>query len=192
MQMTNETNRRIYRRWARVYDTLTGWLFAPGRRRATHLLEGRAGECVLLVGVGTGADLPLLPPHVQLVGIDLSRDMLRHAKQNASAHKLESTLTQGDAQRLPFRDASFDAAILSLVLSVVPDGSICLNETMRVVRRDVKPSPGRRLINQITMRFGTDINRHFEPMHDPHLSTIVLREASILGGMYQIIVLKRS
>lgn len=204
MTMTNVDNRRIYRHWARVYDPVTGWFFAQGRQRAVSLLKTRPGDRVLLVGVGTGADVPLLPGSVQAVGLDLSREMLRHACSKPVASGLILTLMQGDAGRLPFAGASFDAAILSLVLSVVPDGAACLSETLRVVRPGCRVvifdkflpdngsiSPPRRLINQITTRFGTDINRRFETIHISTQSMIIRREPSILGGMYQVIVLER-
>ena len=44
----------------------------PGRHRAIQLLALQPGERVLLVGVGTGANLTLLPPGVQAMGTDLS------------------------------------------------------------------------------------------------------------------------
>jgi phosphatidylethanolamine/phosphatidyl-N-methylethanolamine N-methyltransferase len=64
MKMTNHWNRIIYRLWAPLYDATVGHFFLPGRRRAIELLNLQPGERVLLVGVGTGADLALLPPGV--------------------------------------------------------------------------------------------------------------------------------
>ncbi len=62
MKMTNRRNRFIYQLWAPVYDGTVNILFMRGRRRAMNLVDLQPGESVLLVGVGTGADLPLLPP----------------------------------------------------------------------------------------------------------------------------------
>ena len=61
MKMTNRWNQFIYRIWAPVYDTFMGRFFLPGRKRAMESLGLKPGERVLLVGVGTGADLELLP-----------------------------------------------------------------------------------------------------------------------------------
>jgi len=43
-------------------------------------------------------------------------------------------LIQGDAQALLVKPASFDAAILSLILSVIPDGNACLQSAMRALK----------------------------------------------------------
>ena len=79
MKMTNRWNRFIYRLWAPIYDSTVNLFFMPGRKRALDLLNLQPGECVLLVGVGTGADLPLLPAGVDATGIDLSPG---HARQS--------------------------------------------------------------------------------------------------------------
>ena len=80
MKLTNRWNRFIYRLWAPVYDATVNRAFQTGRRRVMQLLDLQAGESVLLVGVGTGADLPLLPVGVRAVGIDLSPAMLARAR----------------------------------------------------------------------------------------------------------------
>lgn len=99
MQMTNNWNRIIYRRWAPIYDQSVNRIFMPGRRRALELLDLRPGENVLIVGVGTGADIPLLPPATQAVGIDLSAEMLNKARQKLNGCPARVTLLRGDAQR---------------------------------------------------------------------------------------------
>ncbi len=50
----------------------------PSSRHA--VLAPNTAEHVLLVGVGTGADLTLLPPGVRALGVDLSAAMLARAK----------------------------------------------------------------------------------------------------------------
>jgi phosphatidylethanolamine/phosphatidyl-N-methylethanolamine N-methyltransferase len=64
MKMSNRWNRFIYHLWAPVYDAALEGLFRPGRARALASLALQPGERVLLVGVGTGADLAYLPPGV--------------------------------------------------------------------------------------------------------------------------------
>jgi phosphatidylethanolamine/phosphatidyl-N-methylethanolamine N-methyltransferase len=61
MKMSNRWNRIIYRLWAPVYDSTVNHFFRPGRKWALEVLALQPGERVLLPGVGTGADLPLLP-----------------------------------------------------------------------------------------------------------------------------------
>ncbi len=50
------------------------------------------------------------------------------------------TPTQGDAQRLPYADATFDAAYLTTVLGEIPDQDAALGELARVLK------PGGRLV----------------------------------------------
>ena len=129
MKLTNHWNRFIYRLWAPVYDSLFDRCFAaPGRRQAAQVLDLQPGECVILVGVGTGADLPLLPNGIQALGVDLSPEMLAQAKAKLSLRERNVTLIQGDAQSLPLAAGQFDAALLNLFLSVVPDAAGCFSE----------------------------------------------------------------
>lgn len=201
--MQNRTNLSIYRLWAPVYDLLLGAFFLPGRRRAMDVAGLRDGEKVLLVGVGTGADLPLIPAGVEAVGIDLSPDMLARARARLPLEGRRIRLEEGNAQELAFSDASFDVVLLSLILSVVPDAAACLSEARRVLRpggrivvfdkflaRGAANSPARRLANFVTTRLGTDITRRLEEIADAAGCTIDSQEPSLLGGQYRVAVLR--
>lgn len=204
MKLTNRWNRFVYRLWSPIYDGLFDRLFAaPGRRRAMQILALRPGERVLLVGVGTGADLPLLPAGVCAVGLDLSPDMLARAQAKLPLMGRDVTLVQGDAQALPPGMEGFDAAVLHLVLSVVPDGTACLQETLRALRpggRAVifdKFAPdggrltlGRRLVNLVTTLAGTDVTRRFGDMAAQSDCVKVHDEPSLLRGAYRVILLE--
>jgi ubiquinone/menaquinone biosynthesis C-methylase UbiE len=204
MKMTNRWNRFIYRLWAPVYDATVNHLFMPGRRRAMDLLGLQAGESVLLVGVGTGADLPLLPPGVRAVGIDLSAEMLAKARTKLPLPDRDVSLIQWDAQILLVKEASYDAAILNLILSVIPDASACLQAALRTLKPtgrvvifdkflpdNKKPSAVRRLVNLFSTLFGTDINRRMGDILTGTGWRVIHDEASISGGMYRVILLKR-
>lgn len=202
--MENHSNIRIYRHWAPVYDALLGRFFAPGRRQSIGWLNAQPGERILLVGIGTGQDLAHLPPGLTLFGIDLSREMMGQIASRSKLTGREPALVQGDAGRLPFPDAEFDIVLLSLILSVVPHGSLCLQEALRVLRvggravvYDKFLPPGRqastirRLANAVAKRLGTDINRHFEEMLPADGFFVPVREPATLGGLYQVIVLEK-
>ena len=123
-----------YALYAPVYDLGTG--FPAERRRSIELLALKPAERVLIVGCGTGADLPLLPPDVTVLATDLSPAMLARARRRARPG-IEVRRMDGHALELP--DASFDAALLHMVLEVIPDPARCLAEIGRVLR------PGGRL-----------------------------------------------
>ena len=175
MKLTNRRNLFIYRLWAPIYDGVFDRFFAaPRRKRAMQVLDLQPGERVLLVGVGTGADLPLVPVGVRAVGVDLSPEMLARAQAKQPLPKVQADLVRGDAQSLPIVSGQFDAAVLNLVLSVVPDEALCLRETLRTLQSggravifdkfapdEGRMTLGRRLINLVTTPAGTDVTRRF-------------------------------
>jgi len=204
MRMRNSWNRVVYRAWAPVYDRALERLFRRGRRRALQLLAPSAGARVLLPGVGTGLDLPLLPPGVSALGVDLSPNMLSKARAKLPLPGREIELRVGDVTRLSEATGSFDAAVLSLVLSVVPDPTACLSETLRVLRsggravvfdkfsrEDRRSSRLRRWANRLSTVLGTDIDRRFGDISRGLPCRVVRDEPSILRGMYRIIVLEK-
>ena len=204
MKMTNSWNRFIYRLWAPVYDAILASFFLPGRKQAMTCLELLPGERVLMVGVGTGADLMLLPAGVQAVGIDFSPEMLRRAQAKLPLPDLEVTLIEGDAQRLQVEESTFDAVIFNLILSVIPDAGACLRENLRALKsggRAVvfdkfrpeggKLGAGRRFINLFSTIFGTDITRRFGDIASGAACEVLANEPAILQGMYRVILLRK-
>ncbi|MGE5248672.1 MAG: methyltransferase domain-containing protein [Bacteroidota bacterium] len=204
MKMTNRWNRVIYRLWAPVYDATVGRIFAPGRRCAIDVLNLQPGQRVLLSGVGTGADLPLLPRGVAAIGVDLSPEMLEEARQKLPLTSSGTLLARADAGRLPLPERSFDAAILNLVLSVVPDPVACLRSSLAVLKpggrivifdkflSSGKPSPFRKLMNFFSTILGTDINRRFEELAAGLPCRVIQDEPSIGRGMYRVMLLEKT
>jgi phosphatidylethanolamine/phosphatidyl-N-methylethanolamine N-methyltransferase len=201
---SNRWNLVVYRAWAPVYDRLLQRFFAPGRAAAARALELRPGERVLLVGVGTGEDLPLLPAGVTAIGIDLSEPMLQRARRRLPETAASVALRQGDAAALDLPTASFDAVILNLVLSVVPDPTTVLGEAMRVLRPGGRavvfdkfapdgqaPSPARRILNMVTTTLGTAIDRQLGDILATAPCRVFSDEPSILVGQYRVILLRR-
>jgi phosphatidylethanolamine/phosphatidyl-N-methylethanolamine N-methyltransferase len=204
MKMTNRWNQFIYRLWAPVYDATVGHFFLPGRKRAMELLSLQPGERVLLVGVGTGADLPLLPKGVEVTGIDISPDMLARARQKLPLPGREVTLLQGDAQKLLADEAEYDAVIFNLILSVIPDGAACLRENLRalkpggraVVYDKFLPDGGRltflrRVLNLGSTLFGTDITRRFGNLAKGTGIRVVQDEPSLMKGTYRVLLIRK-
>ena len=158
---------------------------------------------MLLAGVGTGLDLPHLPAQHQYVGLDLNRAMLRRALPRAKT--IDFAPVQGDAQRLPFADASFDMAVLHLILAVVPEPAHCFAEVARILR------PGgqvlvfdkflqrgqtallRRLANPLLRRVATRLDVVFEDVLAAAPTLQVLHDQPALaGGWFRMIRLSKS
>jgi len=134
--MDINTIERVYRRYAPRYDFYFGALFQPGRRAVIQKMHCRPGERVLEVGVGTGLSLPLYPRDVQVVGIDISQEMLLRANARQGRERLDHVvgLVRTDAERLCFADASFDKVVAMYVASVVPSPVRLVEEMRRVCR----------------------------------------------------------
>jgi phosphatidylethanolamine/phosphatidyl-N-methylethanolamine N-methyltransferase len=205
MKMTNRWNRIIYRLWAPIYDGTLNRFFLPGRKKALQSLDLQVGERVLIVGIGTGADLPMLPVDVEVIGVDLSREMLAKARLKLERSPARVKLIQADAQTLLFEPASFDAIILNLILSVIPDGKACLQAAFQVLRPGGRAvifdkflpegkhlSVPRKFINLFSTLLGTDINRRLSDLMADCPCEIIQDEPGIANGLYRVILLRKS
>jgi phosphatidylethanolamine/phosphatidyl-N-methylethanolamine N-methyltransferase len=125
-----------YRRWAGIYDTAFGGISSKARLRAVSLVNRLPGTDVLEVGVGTGLALPHYNSDKLITGIDLSKEMLRRARERTRVDALANVqaLHEMDAEATSFADASFDIAVAMFVASVVPNPRRLLAEMRRLVR----------------------------------------------------------
>ncbi len=187
---------------APFYDAAISQVTRAARKRSLSVLPTTPCK-VLLVGVGTGLDLPHLPAHHHYVGIDLTHAMLRRALPRAG--HVNFTAVRGDAQRLPFAAETFDVAVLHLILAVVPDPARCFAEIGRVLRpggealvfdkflRHGQSAPLRRLANPFVSRFATRLDVVFEPLLDAAPSLRVEHDQPALaGGWFRMIRLRKS
>jgi phosphatidylethanolamine/phosphatidyl-N-methylethanolamine N-methyltransferase len=137
--MESERIKGIYAAWSHLYDYVFKVFFYRRLGHAIRLLNIQPGQRVLDVGVGTGLSLDFYPPHCQVVGIDLSREMLDKARGRARERGLANVeLIEMDATRLAFPNDSFDHVVAAHVMSVVPEPVRVLAEIKRVTRSDGK------------------------------------------------------
>ena len=103
--------------------------------------EDRPGR-LLDIGTGTGRVLELLAPRIrQGIGVDASKAMLALARARLADPGLAHCAVRlADMYRLPLADASFDTAVLQMVLHYAEDPAGVIAEATRVLR------PGGRLI----------------------------------------------
>ena len=97
------------------------------------------GEAVLDIGSGAGTDSLVAAQMVgaegRVTGIDMTPEML--AKARAAAAEMGATnveFVEGEVERLPFADASFDVVISNGVIDLIPDKDAVFAEIERVLR----------------------------------------------------------
>lgn len=202
--MNNQWNQWIYRIWSPVYDQLFNkGPFLKARRKVFDLVPFQKGDKVLFVGVGTGADLELIPAHLlEITAIDYSEDMLAQAKKEFPDSQIR--FQQMDAQNLQYPNASFDYIVASLILSVVPDSEKAFAEMVRVVRPNgqiiifdkfaQKTSLIQKAIRPLIRVLGTDIGRSFEKIFEKHQSELNLIEDRdvLFRGIYRKIKISKN
>jgi SAM-dependent methyltransferase len=108
------------------------------RESDAGLLGELAGRRVLEVGCGSAPCARwLAAQRAQVVGLDLSAGMLRHAVRAARDTGISVPLVQADATRLPFADDSFDLACSAFgAVPFVADSAAVMREIARVLRPD--------------------------------------------------------
>jgi demethylmenaquinone methyltransferase / 2-methoxy-6-polyprenyl-1,4-benzoquinol methylase len=136
----------LFRGLPRRYDLLSAALSFgqdPRWRRAlVSAVAPRERDRVLDVATGTGmvaAELLARAPGCQIVGIDQSAEMLSAARARFAGGGDRVELVEGQAEQLPFAEASFDALTVTYLLRYVDDPAATVRELARVVR------PGGRL-----------------------------------------------
>jgi ubiquinone/menaquinone biosynthesis C-methylase UbiE len=128
--------RRVWDAHAPTYDRgmrFIEWVqFGDGREWVCSRARGE----VLEVAIGTGRNLQFYPAEARLTAVDLSPAMLAQARQRARDLGRRVALSEGDAQALPFADASFDTVVCTLALCAIPDDRAAIAEMWRVLRPD--------------------------------------------------------
>ena len=145
----------------------------------------RAGERVLLVGAGTGEDLPFIPAEVFTVATDLTPAMLWRARHKA---RDGDQLAVMDGHALALRNGTFDAVVLP---SPKPYGVLRAGGRIAVLDKFVadrqKASIGRRLLNRVTRPIATDITRRLDDIiRDSGVRIRRTANEPALGGLFTI------
>jgi demethylmenaquinone methyltransferase/2-methoxy-6-polyprenyl-1,4-benzoquinol methylase len=133
-----ELFRGLPRRYDQVAAALSFGQDPRWRRALVNAVSPRAGQRILDVATGTGmvaAEL-LARARCSVVGLDQSAEMLAAARERFAAQAWldgRVELVQGEAEALPFADASFDALTFTYLLRYVEDPRATMRELARVV-----------------------------------------------------------
>lgn len=195
--------RTSYTLLAPFYDWLVGPALARVRAASLARLPRGGHAHILVNGIGTGLDLPLLPATHRYTALDLTRAMLDQALPRGGA--LDLQWTQGDSQRLPFRANAFDHVLLHLILAIVPDTRAALREAARVVKvggrlfvldkflRQGEAAWLRRMINPLARRIATRTNVVFEDtLAGISGLRVIADQPALAGGWFRMITLEKT
>jgi SAM-dependent methyltransferase len=154
-------------RFNRLFTTDSEWLFERLPLTETDL--------VLDVAAGTGHVARRLAPQVRaVVALDATRAMLEQGRAQAPPHVL---FMQGDAERLPFLDDSFDVVVSRFAVHHFEDPHVQLAEMRRVSR-------GRLAVaDLIAHPEAAETQNRLEKLRDPsHTRMLELDELQALVG----------
>jgi len=135
--------REMFDRIAPRYDLLnrllSGGIDQAWRRKAVNVLKEDGPGRILDVATGT-ADLAIMASALhpeKIVGVDIAEEMLQLGREKIRRRGLEGiiSLQSGDAERLPFSDRQFDAAMVAFGVRNFESLTSGLVEIHRVLRR---------------------------------------------------------
>lgn len=192
---------------APIYDLVVSRPLLRARTQTLRTLPTEQARKVLLSGIGTGLDLPLLPLLHHYTALDFNAAMLKQARRRGAQLRdegLQVDWVLGDSMALPFADAHFDHVVLHLILAVVPQPAQCLNEAARVLKpggtiiildkflRPQQTALLRRTLNPLSRRIATRMDVVFEDVlrEVPQLQ-LVSDVPLLAGGWFRGIVLQK-
>jgi ubiquinone/menaquinone biosynthesis C-methylase UbiE len=135
-RMTQRSQMDEGHRWFAAFYAAQSKLSERGKmvQLRRDLLAGLSGD-VIEIGAGTGANFAHYPPEARVIACEPDPYMLERAE--ATLVELGATnigVRREAAERLPFDDGTFDAAVSTLVLCTVRDPRQALRELQRVLK----------------------------------------------------------
>jgi SAM-dependent methyltransferase len=113
----------------------TALFTTPVAGHLVHFAGVRSGDAVLDVGCGTGVvAITAALAGAKVSGLDLTPELLDHARANQAVAGCNVEWTEGDAEALPYPDASFDIVLSQFGHIFAPRPDVALAEMRRVLK----------------------------------------------------------
>ncbi|HEX4337068.1 MAG TPA: class I SAM-dependent methyltransferase [Polyangiaceae bacterium] len=122
---------------AGMYDDISRSI-SDAIEHAVERLQPQANDHILDLATGTGWGSRIIAqrfPAVTVTGVDIADQMLTHARSRAALLGLNIDYQHADAERLPFRDGAFDAALSTFGVMFAGRPEAAAAELARVVRK---------------------------------------------------------
>ena len=125
----------LRRLFAAMYERVSKGSEDAGLRDERRRLLTKANGSTIEIGAGTGLNVPLYPGTVtRLVLVEPDRHMRARLIRRVEETSHDAEVIDAPAEHLPFPDATFDTAVVTLVLCSVDDQRTALQEIARVVK----------------------------------------------------------
>ena len=109
--------------------------YVSGAEKFIARLNLKQGMKVLDVACGTGnLALPAARAGAIVTGVDIAPNLVEQARENARREGLKIQFDEGDAEALPYDDASFDAVVTMFGAMFAPRPELVAAELKRVCR----------------------------------------------------------
>jgi len=120
--------------WASFAPTAT--FTTPVAAHLVRFAQLQVNEAVLDVGTGTGVvAITAARAGARVTALDLTPQLLDVARENARiARHMEIVWTEGDAEHLPYPDASFDVVLSQFGHMFAPRPDVVMSEMRRVLK----------------------------------------------------------
>jgi phosphatidylethanolamine/phosphatidyl-N-methylethanolamine N-methyltransferase len=198
---TTAWNRLRYTAYAPFYDAVATRVFRRPRRIALGQVDWEPGMRVLLVGAGTGLDLPFLPQDIEVHATDIAPAMVKRTAKRAETLRRDVECRLMDAEALNYPDEHFDVVIMHLIIAVMPNPQVGLGEAYRVLKPGgqlcvmdkfqpdaQRAGLGRRTFNLLTSTLATDITRQAQPLLNEARFQICHDEPVLMNGLFRALL----
>jgi SAM-dependent methyltransferase len=116
-----------------INRTMQNKLAAAERTRFVPCASGK----VLEVGIGSGLNIPLYSPELDiLIGLDPSVPLWKLGRQRTAAAPFPIAYIRGSGEHIPLEDQRFDTVVTTWTLCTIPDPVTALKEMRRVLKPD--------------------------------------------------------
>jgi SAM-dependent methyltransferase len=135
IQPHNERTAAVWSAGGDGYDAISRQI-APALEHCVARLDPKHGEKILDLATGTGWTSRLIARRgADVVGADIADGLLAAATERAKQESLKIEYQLGDAERLPFSDASFDGVISTFGVMFAAHPGAAAGELARVCKR---------------------------------------------------------
>ena len=127
-------------------------------------VDVRSGQKVLDVATGSGnTAISAARRFCEATGVDYVPEFIEQARERAKAERLDVTFEVGDAENLPYPDASFDVVLSTVGVMFTPDQQKAAGELLRVCKPDGKIGLANWVPDGYVGNMFRTVGKHFPP-----------------------------